>query len=266
MATVIWFFDQLYVPKELRFDEFAVLPLSAEDCALHEAAKSFAASFGREFTFASWRTPIVDMVAIVLRGIEATEVDEALSSTASRAMAVATALVYSQFGRGRPLGAFVDLGNGEYEARYVRADYRKTTNVPIVSEQEELLRVLDAFTDHPQAKVLADLFSEACRDTNPSAAIARLWLILEALAERFPGRKHQKVARALSHLGIANPMVRGRTLTQRAYKVRNELMHEGRLDASGATPALQAEFSDLVWFALRRSGLREVDPTGTYMH
>jgi len=26
MATVIWFFDQLYVPKELRFDDFAVLP------------------------------------------------------------------------------------------------------------------------------------------------------------------------------------------------------------------------------------------------
>ncbi|MGD0862031.1 MAG: hypothetical protein ABSA21_04650 [Candidatus Limnocylindrales bacterium] len=265
MATVIWFFDQLYVPKELRFDEFAVLPLSAEDCALREAAKSFADHFGLEFTFASWRTPIVDMVAIVQRGVPAAAIEEALSATAPRAMAVASALVYSQFGRGRPLGAFVDLGNGEYEARYVHADYRKITNVPIVSEQEELLRILDAFTDHPQAKVLADLFSEACRDTNPSAAIARLWAILEALAERFPGRKHQKVARALSHLGIANPVAGGRTLTQRAYKVRNELMHEGRLDAPGAAPALQAELADLVWFALRRSGLREVDPTGTYL-
>ena len=57
MATVIWFFDQLYVPEELRFDEFAILPLSAEDGALHEAARSFAAQFGREFMFANWQKP-----------------------------------------------------------------------------------------------------------------------------------------------------------------------------------------------------------------
>ena len=265
MVTVIWFFDQLYVPKELRFDDFAVLPLSAEDAALHEAAKSFAASFGREFTFASWQTPVVDMVAIVQRGVQASTIDEALSVTAHRAMAIASALVYSQFGRGRPLGAFVDLGNGEYEARYVVSDYRKITDVPIVSEQEELLRILDAFADHPQAKVYADLFSEACRDTNPSAAIARLLAILEGLAERVPGRKQQKVAKALALLGIANPAVRNRTLTQRAYRVRNRLMHEGRSDASAAASELEAELADVVWFALRRSGLREVDPTGTYV-
>ena len=41
-------------------------------------------------------------------------------------------------------------------------------------------------------------------------------------------------------------------------------MHEGRLDASGSARELQAELADLVWLALRRSGLREVDPTGTY--
>jgi hypothetical protein len=265
MATVIWFFDQLYVPRELRFDDFAVLPLTAEDSALHAAARSFADTFGREFTFASWQTPTVDMVAIVQRDVSAAAIDEALSATAPRAMAVASALIYSQFGRGRPLGAFVDMGNGEYEARYVVSNYRKVTDVPIVSEQEELLRIVDAFADHPQAKVFADLFSEACRDTNPSAAIARLWAILEGLAERFPGRKHQKVARALSHLGITNPVARGRTLTQRAYKVRNDLMHGGKLNASEQTAELKAELADLVWFALRRSGLREVDPAGTFL-
>ena len=264
MATVIWFFDQLYVPMELRFDEFAVLPLRAQDCALHEAAKSFADSFGREFTFASWQTPTIDMVAIVQKGIEAATIEEALVATAPKAMAVASALIYSQFGRGRPLGAFVDLGNGEYEARYVVSDYRKITDVPIVSEQEELLRILNAFTDHPQAKVFADLFSEACRDTNPSAAVARLWAILDALSERFPGRRHQKVARALSHLGITNPTAGRRTLTQRAYKVRTDLMHGGKLDASSRAAELQAVLADLVWFALRRSGLREVDPAGLY--
>ena len=105
MATVIWFFDQVHVPMELRFDEFAVIPLSAKDGALHKAARSFAASFGREFTFASWQTPIVDMVAIVQKGVRAAAIEEALSATAPRAMAVASALVYSQFGRGRPLGA-----------------------------------------------------------------------------------------------------------------------------------------------------------------
>jgi hypothetical protein len=264
MATVIWFFDQLYVPKELDFNEFAILPLSAEDCALHEAAKSFATHFGVDFKFASWQAPTVDMVAIVQRDIRAATVDEAVSSTAPRALAVASALVYSQFGRGRPLGAFVDLGNGEYEARYVHASYRKLTDVPIVSEQEELLRMMGAFTDHPQAKVLADLFSEACRDPNPSASIVRLWAILEALAERFPGRKHEKVRKALSHLGITNPVARGGMLTQRAYRARKKLMQQGRSDTSAKASSLQAELADLVWFALRRSGLREVDPTQPY--
>jgi hypothetical protein len=264
MATVIWFFDQLYVPKELRFDDFVVLPLSAEDGALHEAARSFAASFGREFTFATWQTPVVDMVAIVQKGVQASAIEEALSSTAPKAMAIASALVYSQFGRGRVLGAFVDLGNGEYEARYVVADYRKITDVPIVAEEEELLRMLRAFADHPQAKVYADLFSEACRDTNPPAAIARLWSILEGLAEPFPGRKQQKVARALAHLGIANPVARGGTLTQRAYKARNKLMHDGTLGAHGASLDLQGELADLVWFTLRRADLQQIDPTVTY--
>jgi len=264
MATVIWFFDQLYVPRELRFDEFVVLPLSAEDAALHEAAKSFAASFGGEFTFATWQTPIVDMVAIVQRGVQASAIDEALSATAPKAMEVASALIYSQFGRGRALGAFVDLGNGEYEARYVVSDYRKITDVPIVAEEEELLRMLRAFADHPQAKVYADLFAEACRDPNPSAAVARLWAILEGLAEQFPGRKHQKVARALTHLEIDNPRARGGTLTQRAYRVRNKLLHEGSLGNHAAAVGLQAELADVVWLALRRSGLRQVDPTVSY--
>ena len=266
MATVIWFFDQLYVPGELRFDEVAVLPIAAEDCALHEAAKSFAASFGREFTFTSWETPVVDMVAIVQKGVLASAIDEALTASAPKAMAIASALIYSQFGRGRPLGAFVDLGNGEYEARYVVSDYRKKADVPVpvASEQAELLTILGAFADHPQAKLYADLYSEACRDTNPAAAIARLWAVLEALAEGFPGRKHQKVARALCHLGVANPIGRGGTLTQRAYKVRNQLMQHGKPDASRSAVELKGELADVVWYALRRSGLREVDPTGIY--
>jgi hypothetical protein len=265
MATVIWFFDQLYVPNELRFDDFAILPVRAEDCAMHEAAKSFATHFGFEFAFANWQTPTVDMVAMVNGGVQAATIEEAMSSTAPRVMAAASALVYSQFGRGRPLGAFVDLGNGEYEARYVRADYRKTTDVPIVSEQAELLRMIGSFTDHPQAKVLADLFSEACRDPNPSAAVARLWAVLEALAERFPGRKVQKVERALSHLGIVNPVARGGTLPQRAYRAKSKLMHRGMLGASRPATKLKAELADLVWLALRRADLREVDPTGTYL-
>jgi hypothetical protein len=265
MATVIWFFDQLYVPRELRFDDFVVLPINAEDGALHEAARSFAASFGHEFTFATWQTPIVDMVAIVLRGVQASDIEEAMTVTSPRAMAVASALVYSQFGRGRPLGAFVDLGNGEYEARYIVSDYRKITDVPIVAEEDELIRMLRAFADHPQAKVFADLFAEACRDTNPSAAIARLWAILEALAEGFPGRKHQRVVLALSHLGIDNPVARGGKLTQRAYRARNKLMHDGSLGAPAAASKLKSELADLVWFTLRRSSLREIDPAAMYL-
>lgn len=44
------------------------------------------------------------------------------------------------------------------------------TNLPVISEEEELAAVFRAFAEHPQAVVLADLFSEACRDENPSAS------------------------------------------------------------------------------------------------
>jgi hypothetical protein len=52
MATVVWFFDRLFVPRELEFGGFAVVPLSAADGALEGVAKSFAAHFGLigEFT------------------------------------------------------------------------------------------------------------------------------------------------------------------------------------------------------------------------
>ena len=265
MATVIWFFDRLFVPRELEFGGFAVVPLSAADGALEGVAKSFAAHFGLIGEFTPLAVPEVDLVAIVYRDIGAASVDEALVSTGSRAVALASALAYRQFGRGRPLGACVSMGTGEYEVRYARADQRRITNLPFVPEQDELLNIMDAFIAHPQAKVLADLFSEACGDMNPSAAITRLWVVLEALAESFPGRKHDKVAAALSHVGIANQIANGRALTLRAYKIRNKLMHEGRLDDTGEAAQIREEFTHLVWFALRRAGFQAVDPTGTYL-
>ena len=127
------------------------------------------------------------------------------------------------------------------------------------------LGILETFTTHPQARVLADLFAEACRDTNPSAAIARLWAVLEALAERMPGpKKHEKVTQAISHLGIKLPMIGATSLIQRTCDIRNNLMHEGRIDDSGEASGLKAQLVDLVSFALRRSGFQEVEPTATY--
>jgi len=73
------------------------------------------------------------------------------------------------------------------------------------------------------------------------------------------------VVLALSHLGIDNPVARGGKLTQRAYRARNKLMHDGSLGAPAAASKLKSELADLVWFTLRRSSLREIDPAAMYL-
>jgi len=193
-----------YSTQGLSFGEFAILPWSAEDGALHEAAKAFATSFGREFMFASWQTPVVDMC------------HRPAGVPVPRSRRHSRPRRQGYGGRVRPRLQPVRAGSAwgvrrpgkrRVRGRYVHSNYRKVTDVPITSEQEELLRMMSAFTDHPQAKLLADLFSEACRDTNPSAAslVCGDSRITRGALSR---AKHEKVRRACPTL--ESPIPRSR--------------------------------------------------------
>lgn len=133
--------------------------------------------------------------------------------------------------------------------------------MPFVSEEQEVGAVIRSFVDHPQAIVLADLFTEGCRDENPSAGVARLWTVLEALAEQFPGSKLEKVRGALRQLQIAEPEFEGEPLLKRAYGVRNDSMHQGTLAPRDIVVNLRDELAELTSFTLRLAGLVPVAPS-----
>jgi hypothetical protein len=129
-----------------------------------------------------------------------------------------------------------------------------------VPEEQEVGALIQSFANHPQAIVLADLFAEGCRDENPSAGVVRLWAVLEALAEKFPGTKLGKVRGALRQLQINELELGGGLLLDRAYKVRNDFMHLGVLAPIDTAAKLRAELADLTSFTLRHAGLAPVAP------
>jgi hypothetical protein len=254
MSTVIWFFDKLYVPRRLDFGVVFVVPLTVRETAFREAAEAYAALEGSELELSNRQLPEADVAAVSIRVEDVTDPDDAIAATSAQAHAVASAMAFRQMGRGRLLGVIAQVG-GPNVGRITRAHYPRVTNLPVVSEEQELAAVVKAFADHPQAVVLADLFAEACRDQNPSASVTRLWAVLEGLAERLPGRKYDKVVAALRQLEIGEPMFDGKPLLRRAYGVRNDLMHRGRPAPVQEARRLQDDFAHLVAFALRQANL-----------
>ena len=201
----------------------------------------------------------MDMAALVFRdGVEVGPA-EAIARTSARARAVASAIGFRQMGRGSFLGVAVEA-NGSYVLQRAAPGYRQVTNLAFVPEEQEVGAVIQAFAEHPQAMVLADLFAEACRDENPSAGVTRLWAVLEALAERFLGTKLAKVRALLSQLQINGGDFEGGPLIDRAYLVRNNLMHLGLLAPIETAEKLRADLAHLTWFTLRRAGLAPVAP------
>jgi hypothetical protein len=201
----------------------------------------------------------MDMAALVFRDGVGDDPVEAIASTSARARAVASALGFRQMGRGSFLGVAVEA-NASYVLRRAAPGYKQVTNLAFVPEEQEVGAVIQAFADHPQAMVLADLFAEGCRDEDPSAGVARLWAVLEALAERFRGTKLAKVRDLLSQLEVNDGDFEGGPLIDRAYLVRNNLMHRGLLAPIETAERLRADLAHLTSFTLRRAGLAPVAP------
>ena len=139
MATVAWFIDRLYLPKTLEFGDFAVIPLTTENRPFREAVNAYAARFAMTVEYGGWSPQAVDVVVIVYSKVLASTVEDAISATVPKAMALASALAYRQLGRGLTLGALVDMGDGQMVGRYAALDYRQVIKVPFVREQDELL-------------------------------------------------------------------------------------------------------------------------------
>ena len=259
LARVVWFFNELSVRTPFSLGPFTVVPLATPDDQVKNAFKALAAAEGWTAVLSEFQLPHTNIVAIVYDDLDVQTAHQGLLRAGPLVGALAAAIGYRHKGRGRSLGAIVDLGPGRIFGTTDALRPVANTHQPAGDEAAELTAILKAFVDYPQGKVLADLFNEACRDPNPTAAIARLWAILEALADRFQGSAHQQVTAALRQLEIAVPEVDGILLTRRAYQIRNDFMHEGRVTHDA--DRLLAAVIDLVWFSLQKAGLHPVEPT-----
>jgi hypothetical protein len=256
VPEVVWFFDRLFLARPLDFGEVAVVPLRVRVDTLCAALAAYRIRQGAPLDAAG---SSMDVAAVVFRDANGEDADKALTATSVRARAVASALGFRQMGRGRLLGAVVHA-DGADVIRRAPDRYPQVTNLPFVPEEQEVGALIQSFADHPQAIVLADLFAEGCRDENPSAGVVRLWAVLEALAEKFPGTKLGKVRGALRQLQINELELGGGLLLDRAYKVRNDFMHLGVLAPIDTAAKLRAELADLTSFTLRHAGLAPVAP------
>lgn len=260
-VLVAWFYDHVFIPNMLDFDDATVLPLNIGDglqgavTALTETLRTGPVAVG-----STGRNGI----ALIFHGIGADSAEDAEAATADRAGNLISAVAYRQMGSPGLLGVLAGFGHGRVETHPAPRDYRAITNVPFVPEQVELSAIIERFEAHPQSKVLLDLFSEASRDPNPSAAVARLWAVLETISDRFPGSARERASAALNRLGVGDPVVDGEALTRRACSARNRFVHESRLLPDPAGAVLKNELADLLWFALRRSGYLAVDPGADY--
>ncbi len=260
MTEVAWFFDRLFLPGRLDFERVAVVPLLVHLDTMGAALGAYRVDPGGPLDVDHSTVPAVDMAAVVFSDVKEDDPDEALAATSAWARAIASALGFRQMGRGRLVGAVV-RADGSVAIRRAPDAFPRVTNLPFVSEEQEVGAVIQSFAGHPQAIVFADLFSEGCRDENPSAGVARLWTVLEVLAEMFPGSKLAKVRGALRQLQVAEPEFEGGPLLKRAYGVRNDFMHRGKLAPSETAGKLRAELADLTSFTLRHAGLAPVVPT-----
>ena len=257
MTEVAWIFDRLFIPRRLDFGQVAVVPLVVHVDVIGAALAAYRTGKGALPDAHGSAGSAIDMAAVVFRDVSGDNPNEALAATSAPARAMASALGFRQMGRGRFVGAVVRLDGSDVILR-APLDYDQVENLAFVPEEQEVAAVIQAFVDHPQAIMLADLFTEGCREENPSAGVVRLWAILEALTEDFRGTQLGKVRDALRQLQIAEPEFEGGRLLDRAYGVRNDFMHRGVLAPGDIAVNLRAELAALTGFTLRHAGLAPV--------
>ena len=224
MSTVIWFFDRLDVPRRLDFDVLLVVPLTVRETAFREAAEADAALQGSELELSNEQLPEADAAAISIRVGHKPTPTRRLRPHQPRLT------------RSRRRWHFVKWDVVADPARFPgwrperrplhSVDHPRVTNLPFVSEEQELAAVVTAFADRPQAVVLADVFRGGVPRREPIGQRDTAWAGAEGLAEKLPGQKYDKVVAALRQLEIGEPMFDGKPLLlRRAYDVRNDLMH-----------------------------------------
>jgi hypothetical protein len=148
-------------------------------------------------------------------------------------------------------------------------------DVPEDFPPKELEWVARAMVASPRGKLLVDLFLEARNDPSVDASLARLWSLLEVMAERMkppqrggqkkkgkrrvlgpaPFGKRERVQAAMAHLGLS-----GGADWEAAYRQRNLFVHRGERGDPAIVGALREQLFYTCLAALARARFQPVDP------
>lgn len=201
-----------------------------------------------------------DRFALVIEvAMEAQSADRAIELALPLIDRLIGAVGFLQMGRGPRLALFALAPDGMLDSilSVFRPGVitRKGEHMPDLIESTQI-----GLSTNPQAELFASLYAEACRDSNASSSITRLWFILEALAERFKGHRYNQVRTLAAHIGMAGPRIAGdppEDLLERAWQTRVAFAHGSKATGDANVQLGLARFTQA---ALSECGFRAVDP------
>jgi hypothetical protein len=228
--------------------EVVVFPFETPDLAVDSLVGEALRRCGIASTYSTRR--IRQLAAIVIR-LEAATWEAAAAETQAAANQLMTTLAFRQEGIGRVVGTLVvDASSGQVRQALRPDAHSQITWLPFQPEEQEVVFQLARIHSTPQGPMLARFFAEACQETDPTVSVVRLWALLEALGEQLPGSKLDKVRRVLAHTRQTDADIDGVLLTQRAYKIRSDFMHHGRVAPSEVAARVRDELKHRLYVIL----------------
>lgn len=242
------------VPERIQHDGWRIAPLEFPDATYGIAVDALAelAPFPAGLV-PPGSLPTVD-AAIITVLQQADDADRAIDLATERLDQLAAAVGFRQMGQGRRL-VYVAWAGGDFASSM---PYRHRALITHRQDDEQSVSELNAFASalsNERSAALVRLYLDALRDPSPDSSLARLWSLLETLAEHFEGSKRKKVENAVRHAGIG--LVGD---LRRVYELRNAFVHEGRTGDADLVGAFRDQLAFTAWTVLLNARFAPVDP------
>jgi hypothetical protein len=244
------------VPARIHHNGWRIVPLEFPDVTYGMAVDAMAAhgGFPTGLIPSESLPPIDASVITVLQ--PADSADEAIELATDNLGRLAAALGFRQMGQGRHL-VYVAWSATSHDFA-TSMPYRHRALITHHQDDDESIRELNAFASilaNERSAALVRLYLDALRDPSADSSLARLWTLLETLAEKFEGSKRKKVEDAVRHAGVG-----GGTDFRRVYQLRNDFVHGGRSGDPQVVGGLRDQIAFTAWTVLLNARFAPVDP------
>jgi hypothetical protein len=241
------------VPARIHHNGWRIVPLEFADVTYAVAVDAVAVHGGFPVGLIPPESlpPVDASVVTVLQTAESA--DEAIDLATDNLERLAAALGFRQMGQGRHLAYMAWSVAGNDFATSM--PYRHRALITHHQDDDDSTRELNALASilaNERSAGLVRLYLDA---SSADSTLARLWTLLETLAENFNGSKRKKVENAVRHDGVG-----GGTDFRRVYQLRNDFVHAGRTGDPAVVGALRDQMAFTAWTVLLNARFAPVDP------